>query len=31
MAEPEIGTTTWAELGMSLYEALTGKGAENYI
>ena len=28
MAEHETGTTTWPELGMSLYEALTGKGAE---
>jgi hypothetical protein len=27
MAE-QTGTTTWPELGMSLYEALTGKGAE---
>ncbi len=24
----ESGTTTWPELGMSLYEALTGRGAE---
>jgi hypothetical protein len=24
----ETGTTTWPELGMSLYEALTGRGAE---
>jgi hypothetical protein len=28
MAEQQTGTTTWPELGMSLYEALTGKGAE---
>ena len=28
MAEHESGTTTWPELGMSMYEALTGKGAE---
>ena len=27
MAE-KTGTTTWPELGISLYEALTGKGAE---
>jgi hypothetical protein len=24
----ETGTTTWPELGISLYEALTGRGAE---
>jgi hypothetical protein len=24
----ETGTTTWPELGMGLYEALTGRGAE---
>lgn len=24
----ETGTTTWPELGVSLYEALTGRGAE---
>ena len=28
MVEHETGTTTWPELGMSLYEALTGRGAE---
>ena len=24
----EVGTTTWPELGMSLYDKLTGRGAE---
>lgn len=28
MAEQKAGATTWPELGMSLYEALTGRGAE---